>query len=440
MADEEEIVEEEVVEEEVEEEVVEEEAAAEEEVVEEDVEAAEEDVTEEQVDADEEVAEEEVAAADDTVEESDSEEVVEDDGGDDGGSVVSEEIVEEEEIIDEDKPFSIVDAIKTTIVLFIVGCLSFPVAVYLLWVGENVVEYSEMVKKAAVHDTAAAPSDGSVVKFTGPPTGASLTTPKFKFNTLYYRHTVEKEMQVKKTESKTVKKGKKKVRQKIVKYVKEWQVQKDESESKNVSEFAVGATKVKIGDKSPSWYADQLEQKIYKYKNVTPPGAKEEGWTGRKRVGEFGVRSDKDVFVCGYVAGGAITYKEGSPFVVSNKSEQAVIDAMALGEAAARWGSRIFALILLYLGFYGLFNPFIRASEFAGEYLGVLGLVAQFFYFVAAGLALFVWVVGIIAVKLLWLIAILCLVGLGVAGFKIIEAVQKARAAKGGATPPPVPA
>lgn len=321
-------------------------------------------------------------------------------------------------------------AILGSIVFFLIGLVLFPAACFTIYRAENVKKTSLIVQALPMTDVAQPPSAKGLVKFEGTPTGTPLSAKKANDKVWYYYYKYEREYVEKKIETERIKQGKKTIKKQTTKYLKVWKVDSSYSESKWVDALDFGKIKV-VPSKNEKLYGTVTlkESGSVHVKGAPKLAPKTEGATGYVRYTVTGLKAEGPLLVVGVLENGMVEKgndddPKGAPFILARKSSEDLVKTLQTEEAAAKWGLRILTFILLYVGFIGIFNPFVKALEKIGQFGCGLDIFAKLFYLVDAMVSLFIVVVAIFFVNYFWFFMFLLFLGFVAVAFATHKALS----------------
>lgn len=295
----------------------------------------------------------------------------------------------------------------------IFGLILIVVGFGLMWYAEKQPEYSKVVTALPLTEVAQTTgSETGLLKVGGTPTAVD----PFKYQEnpqplLYYRKTVEELKKVKKvsTETRVVQQNGQDVEQTVEKtdYVDEWVMASDESKW---TDFSMGKVAVRPGTYAPD---AQLLTVFSQEERLT--GAQESPKAGdrtpdmdpptKRRTTVVVLPANIKLLVVGEVVGGVIT--GGTPFVVTDKSNDQLVASMKSGESKMYWGMKIAAWLFMTIGFLMLFGPIAAFLDILPGLGGLFNTVL----FVAFGiLSAVIVALGTVVIRYWWAILILLVV------------------------------
>lgn len=302
-----------------------------------------------------------------------------------------------------------VRGIVTGFILIIVGF-------GLMWYAERQPEYSKVVAALPMSEIAQGPVSG-MVKLQGVPTiTAAITEAKSGAAVLYYEYKKQDFKKVNEpiTETKTVSRDGKDYEQTIQKdnYVDKWV---DVTSEKKWAGFDLG--KYKIAGEQATLSVD-LKKVYEKEMPVTAPAVAPSPTatpdqlppTKTREIVEA-IPAGVKLLVVGESIDGAIA--GGKPFIISDKSNDALVASMKSSESKIYWGLKIAAWLLMTIGFIMLFGPIAVFLDIVPG----LGSVLNFVLFLIFGiLSAIIVALGTIVVRYWWaiLIVLVVLIVLGI--------------------------
>ncbi len=284
----------------------------------------------------------------------------------------------------------------------------------LVWFGERQQDYSKDVSALPL-TTAVASAQAGMVKVQGVPVVAvPFTAPRVNVPVIYFEYRRQEFKKVKETrsETRTIQRDGQDVQQTVEKdvYVDKWV---DVSTDKKWAPFTVGGAKIDGANASLA-YIDL--KKLYEQETPTTEG----GEVQKIRDIITGIPSNSTLVVVGESASGVIS--GGAPFIISDKSPEALVAAMQSGESRVYWGFKIAAWLLMTVGFVMLFGPlttFLNILPGLGKF--VSGILFVIFGVVSA----IIVALGTVVIRYWWAVALVLVAA-------VVFAVAKGRG-KGGA-------
>lgn len=288
----------------------------------------------------------------------------------------------------------------------------------LVWFGEQQKEYSKAVAALPLITSVAAGQTG-MMKIQAPPVVTQpLVSPITQQPVLYFEYKKQEFKKVKemRTETRTIQRDGQDVQQTFEKevLVDKWV---DVSSNNKWGGFTVGGVLVNGTNASLSY----LDLKTLYEKEAPTTGATEDpadmpiNAVQKIREIVYGIPAATTLLVVGNVQAGAIA--SGEPFLITDKTNEALLSAMETSESRMYWGLKIAAWLIMTIGFIMLFGPittFLNILPGLGKAVG--GILFLVFGVVSAIFVL----LGTIVIRYWWAVLIILIIG-------IVFAVTKLR-------------
>lgn len=283
------------------------------------------------------------------------------------------------------------------------GLVLIAVGFGLVWFGERQKEYSKDVAALPLVTTVASGQTGMVKVQGVPVVSPALVAPQTSQPVVYYTYKKQEYRKVKekRTETRTVQQNGQDVQQTVERDV---DVEKwvDVASEKKWATFSVGGAAVD-GAKASLSYIEM--KKLYEKEQP----ASTVGEVQKTREVVEGIPADVALLVVGEVMNGAI--KGGTPFIISDKSPDALIAAMQSSESWKYWGFKIAAWLLMTIGFVMLFGPITTLLNILP---GLGSLVSGVLFIVFGILSAVIVLLGTVVIRYWWaVLAVLVLLVVG---------------------------
>lgn len=289
------------------------------------------------------------------------------------------------------------------------GLILIAIGFGLVWFGERQKEYSKDVAAIPMVTTVASVQTGMVKVQAVPVASPALVAPLTSESVVYYTYKKEEYRKVKETrnETRTVQQNGQDVQQTVQRdvYVDKWV---DVGSDKKWATFSVGGAAVDGTGASLSYIK---LKKLYEKEQPAPVG----GEVQKTREVVEGIPTSAALLVVGEVANGAI--KSGTPFIITDKSNDELLAAMQSSESWKYWGFKIAAWLLMTIGFVMLFGPITTLLNILP---GLGSLVSGVLFLVFGILSAIIVLLGTVVIRYWWAV-------LGVLILLVIGAVVMAK-------------
>ena len=228
----------------------------------------------------------------------------------------------------------------------LIGIILILVSFYVIWKSEKFEKTSAIVQAMPVLTVEQALNASGEIKVQGTVTSTLIKTPKEDKDVLYYSYTKEALEMVKKTETETqiVQKNGQDVEQTIEKEVEspEWVTKLEEKKWAPIvlgGQIAVSPESARTDLNLSTVYSTSSDKEREKIEALLPG----------------------DLLVVGEISNAKIS--SGNPFIISNKSNEAVISSLQSGENFTWWLLKILTLVLFGGGLYLLLGPVLLVLD-----------------------------------------------------------------------------
>ena len=293
-----------------------------------------------------------------------------------------------------------------------IGILLIIFSFAMVWWGENQPEHSKTVVALALQTEAPTTQSGLLKLQALPAVTQVLIEPKTNTPVLYYSYTKQEFKKVKETrrETKTVLQNGQDVQQTVERdvYVDKWV---DVVSDKKWAGFRL--SNLNVTPTNAELYVT-LTKVFEEEKPVPGVPADEFSPTKTKEVVEA-LPATTQLLIVGDAATGSIV--GGSPFIISDMSNDALIAEMKTRESRTYWFFKISAWLLMTIGFTLLFGPI---ATFLNILPGLGKMLNGLLFITFGAVSLIIIALGTIAIRYWWLILIILAAGivLAIAKFK----------------------
>lgn len=282
----------------------------------------------------------------------------------------------------------------------------------LLWGSTHQVKYSKVIEALPLEQADAVVGRDGMVKIQAVPTwdGEPLMAPFTDETVLTYTKTVENYAMRELEKTRTVTEGGNDYKETYYEYKPSWETVETDTQW---SDFNLGPIKIDPREAKTRFNETELYNKTEDQafdRSKYPDDASMVGVVQKIRTIVKGVSSTDNIIVVGHVNGDRIGGGDNGAFFISNKSNEALLEAQILIEKVSFWMMFLGSWFLMALGFTLFFGPIIRVLNI----LPGLGSAVQMVLFLIFGvLSGIVVALGFIGIKFWWLILILGLLGIG---------------------------